>query len=123
MFTDVWFTPILVNHLAESILDLVGLGASGVLHIGGASRLTKYDFALRLASRFGYSNEIISAIRLIDLKLDAPRPLDMSISCAHAEKILGRPMPSVEQGLTYLRNLKEAGWPAMMEAAITTSPG
>lgn len=117
MFTDVWFTPILANHLVEYILDLACFGASGIINVGGANRLTKHDFALQLAGSLGYSREVIKPICLADLNLDAPRPFDMSMSCTNAEKILGKPMPSVEQGLIYLRRLKETGWPEMIEAS------
>jgi hypothetical protein len=50
--------------------------------------------------------------------LRAPRPRDMSLSSQRAAELLGRPMPGARAGLVRLRDLRDAGWPRMLEAAL-----
>ena len=64
MFSDVFFTPILINHLVDVIFNLVWKNAAGLFNVGGGERLSKHAFALRLAETFGYSTDCIRPISL-----------------------------------------------------------
>ncbi len=118
MFNDVYFTPVLINDLVELVLALVERGGAGVFHVAGRDRLTKYDFAIKLAEIFEYPKDKISAISVEDFTFNAPRPKDMSLACEKAEEFLGTQMPSVEEGLKRLRDLASQGYPAELERAI-----
>ena len=120
MFTDVFFTPVLTNHLMESVLDLASSGATGVFNVAGRERLSKHAFALKIADAFGYSAENIVPISVADFQFQAPRPQDMSLSCAKVEKHLGRAMPDAMSGLKKLKELGIDGVPERLEAAITS---
>ncbi len=110
MFTDVFFTPILINDLGEIMLELVAAGASGLYHIAGRERLSKYDFARRVAEVFGIPNPRIQPISVEDVSLRAVRPKDMSLRTDTVARFLGRQMPMVSEGLARLRRLEETGW-------------
>lgn len=118
MFTDVYFTPILINDLAEMLFALMTRGASGVLHVAGGERVSKYEFTVRAAAVFGLSTDRVRAVSLDSVVLRAPRPRDMSLSCARAEALLGRPMPRLLEGLGRLRDLRAAGWPHTLQAVM-----
>lgn len=117
MFTDVFYTPILINDLADVIFELVDLGATGIYNVCGSDRLSKHEFGLRLAEVFGYSTENINESKVADVSLLAKRPSDMSLNCEKAESLLGLKMPSVSAGLDRLKDLRELGWPQAMENA------
>ena len=121
MFTDVFFTPILIDHLVELSLQLEDGGAKGRYNLAGGERLSKYDFAIKAAEVFGLPDHGIRATSVKDFPFKARRPEEMSLSSAKAEALLGRPMPSVGEGL---RRLKEtaAGRREAMEAAISGVP-
>lgn len=119
MFTDVFFTPILINHVAKVIFNLVERGASGLFHVGGAERLSKFDFASRLSEVFGYTIEHVQPVSVTSVPLKAQRPLDMSFSSAKAESYLQVRMPTVAEGLKLLKSLQEDGWPETLERAHT----
>lgn len=120
MFTDVFFTPILINHLVESIIDLVYHRASGVFNVVGSERISKYAFALKTADVFGYSAETIIPIKVEDFHFEAPRPQDMSLSVAKIEKYLGKLMPDVMAGLKTLKELGEQGTASELRTALVT---
>jgi dTDP-4-dehydrorhamnose reductase len=122
MFSDVYFTPMLVNDLSAVLLECIDRRLSGLWNIAGADRLSKYDFARHLALEFGLPSSRIEEISVRDLRLAARRPNDMSLSCARIEAVLGRSMPRSSEGLARLRRLEQDGWPATLHAAAVTVP-
>lgn len=102
-FADVVFSPLHCGALAELLLDLALGGTRGILHLGSAEPTTKLDFAQRIARAYGLDVGLISAGRLDDVALRAPRPRDTSLHCARAAAILGRSLPSVQEGIDAMR--------------------
>ena len=117
MFDDVYVTPILVNDLADVLLEAVAADLSGLYNIAGGERLSKYDFACRLAAEFREDASRIRAIPVGGFPFRARRPSDMSLSCARIEQALGRRMPRAAEGLVRLRQLETAGWPTASRQA------
>jgi len=89
MFDDVHFTPILADALATAAHRLVDLSASGTFNVAGDERVSKYEFALRLARAFGLPAELIRPGKLRDAGLAARRPADMSLDNARVRAMLG----------------------------------
>lgn len=118
MFTDVFFTPILINDLGEIILELIAAGASGLYHIAGRERLSKYDFAMRVADVFDIPDPRIQPISVEEMSLRAVRPKDMSLGTDKVARFLGREMPMVSEGLARLRWLEETGWYGAVTAVL-----
>ena len=101
-FTDVHFSPIASDLLSALIVELVDVGATGILHVAGSDRISKYDFAVRYAERAGFDTGLVRAGSVRNANLTAPRPKDMSLDCSKAAKRLGRPLPSFEDSLDAL---------------------
>lgn len=121
MFTDVFFTPILMNDLAEIILELVAAGACGLYHVAGGERLSKYDFARRIADVFSLSPTRIQPTSVEEVRLQAARPKDMSLRTDKVARFLGRQMPTANEGLKRLRWLRENGWPHAVDGVHRSS--
>src|SRR5207245_6923760 len=92
-FTDVYFSPILVNDLAEILLTMLDRGMTGLYHVAGSERISKYKFARRVATTFGFEPDRVVSTRLAESNLRAPRPLDVSLCTEKVCLALGRPMP------------------------------
>lgn len=122
MFADVFFTPICINDLIDRVLALLMSGTTGICHVAGGERLTKYAFALETARVFGYPTELIRPISVDDFPFRARRPKDMSLRSRRAEDLLEAGMPTVRAGLERLRGLHHAGWHQALEGAIQTEP-
>ena len=104
MFTDVYFTPIAMELLCPIIVEMVRRDAAGLYHAAGSERLSKCDFAMRLADAFGYDASPIVPVSVADVALTAPRPNDMSLATEKIARFLGRPMPDCRESLGALRN-------------------
>ena len=118
MFSDVFFTPILINHLVDLIFDLIRRDATGLFHVAGGDRLTKHAFALQLADCFGYSSDCIRPISIGDFPFKAQRPRELSLSSRKVESQLQVRMPTIAQGLDRLQRLQKAGWQQDLESAL-----
>jgi dTDP-4-dehydrorhamnose reductase len=105
-FTDVFFCPILANDLAGILLEMHDRELSGVYHVVGSEKISKYEFAVRLAKLFGFDPARVLRSSIDAAKLGAPRPKDTSLDCNKISEALGRSMPDVDAGL---RRFKEAG--------------
>lgn len=121
MFTDVYFTPILIHDLVERMVELAGRGARGVYHLAGRERISKHAFALALAKVFGLSAACVEASALARHPRYARRPLDMSLSCAKATEVLG-PMPGLRDGLHRLKRLGAGDWRVRLAQAVAGAP-
>lgn len=98
-FHDVWFTPLALPLLCEYLVEVTERGVDGILHLGGADRISKLDFARLVATHNGFGAEDVVSCSVNDSDLIAARPRDMSLDCSRASGILGRPMPSIWQSI------------------------
>jgi dTDP-4-dehydrorhamnose reductase len=109
-FSDVHFCPVLANDVADVLLALLDQNLSGLYHIVGSERVSKYEFARRVASTFGFDPGQVVPTRLANAKLKARRPQDSSLNTEKICAALGRPMPDVEAGLRRFAQLRESGY-------------
>lgn len=109
-FADSIFTPILVDDLAEALLELIAAGAAGLFHVAGSEAVTKLEFGRRVAATFGFDPSSVTPSHRAAAKQIAPRPRDVSLRTSKVASALGRRMPNVDEGLMRFRALREAGF-------------
>jgi dTDP-4-dehydrorhamnose reductase len=114
-FTDVFFTPILVNHLAPILFAMLQQKLTGIYHVGGSEKISKFDFARRVATTFGLDPARVTPIRVKDINLKATRPLDISLNTEKITVALGCPMPDVDFGLCEFRKLRDREYPQQLK--------
>lgn len=109
MFDDVYFTPILADALATAAHRLVTLSAGGIYNLAGDERVSKYEFATRLAQAFKLPVELIRLGKLRDASLVAKRPADMSLGNAKACEVLGSGLGCLDRFFLSLRYQETEG--------------
>ncbi len=97
--TDQFNNPTLADNLAECILETVQRDLSGILHIAGAEYLSRYDFALKVAKKFGYDPALISPTTTETLGQKAKRPSRGGLKIEKAQSLLKSKLLNVEEGL------------------------
>ncbi|MDQ6719084.1 MAG: SDR family oxidoreductase [Gemmatimonadota bacterium] len=119
-FTDVFFCPFLVNDLAESLFAMVDRNLTGIYHVVGSERISKHDFAARVARRFGLDESKVLPASVQDAALSAPRVHELSLSTDKIAGALGRKMPGVDKGLERFAALRDNGFRTELRAMVTT---
>lgn len=117
-FTDVLFTPILVNHLVAVLLEMLQQDLSGIYHVSGSEKISKFEFARRVAATFELDPGLISPCLVKDLSLKAVRPLDISLNTGKIATEVKHAMPNIEEGLQEFHELRERGYPGQLKSYL-----
>ncbi|UFP96038.1 dTDP-4-dehydrorhamnose reductase family protein [Gloeobacter morelensis] len=97
LFTDEFRSPVYAPDLAVALLELVEAGQSGLLHLGGPERLSRYALGMLLADHFGWDTRLILAASGRDYPSTPPRPSDVSLDSRRAYALLSTPPRSLGQ--------------------------
>ncbi len=107
MFPDVLFTPISTFEFAKLVDDCIRSGVTGLYHAGGADRISKHDFAMRLAARLGLSTSHVVATSIDSVEMGAPRPKNTGLNNSRLAERLSRQMPTLDESIeTWLSRAK-----------------
>lgn len=109
LFKDVFYTPILIEVLAEAVLELVDRRAFGIYHVVGDERLSKYEFGLKIAESFGLESALIRPALMANHASLAVRPFDMSLSNQKACTVLDRTLGGVMEHIARLHQQEQNG--------------
>ncbi len=109
LFKDVFYTPILIEAAAQAVHDLIGLKASGIFHVVGDERISKYDFGLKIAEGFNLTPGGIKLGVLADRPELVRRPQDMSLSNRKACRVLGRKLGGIDEHIARLHQQEQNG--------------
>lgn len=117
-FTDVFFSPLLVSDLVRVLFDLLQREMSGLYHVTGSERISKFEFARRVAATFGFDPKLVTPCCIEDAGLKAVRPRDTSLSTEKIRLAIGRAMPGVDAGLQAFKELRERGYPQKLKSYL-----
>jgi len=110
-FTDVIFCPMLVNHTARLLLETLEKNLSGLYHIVGAQPMSKYQFGLEIARKFGLKESLISPKSVEGSGLTAPRSHNLWLSIHKLSTDLEREIPNFSTGLDEFYTQHQQGYP------------
>ncbi len=79
LFNNVFYTPIHVHVLADSIFKLIEMNKTGIFNISSSERITKYDFGLLIAEAINEDKGLLVPISIEDKTDLVLRPKDMSL--------------------------------------------
>jgi dTDP-4-dehydrorhamnose reductase len=85
MVRDQFCSPTLNTSLSAMLIEVAERELPGIIHVAGATRLNRFDFAIGLAKTFGLDATLITAVDANDLKWKAKRPADSSLMVARAQ--------------------------------------
>jgi dTDP-4-dehydrorhamnose reductase len=83
----------------ESIWDLCELGVTGTFNVASSNSLSKFEFGVGVAKRFGLDAGLISKLGPVEGSHIISRARDLSLDTTLVSTALGRPMPTQERGI------------------------
>ena len=102
---DQWNTPTYTDELTNGIIKIYEKDVSGIIHFGGGEKVSRYEFALKIAEIFDLNVDLIKPIKSSELGWKANRPKDTSLINKKAEKLLGFKLKKVDECLDKLKSI------------------
>jgi dTDP-4-dehydrorhamnose reductase len=84
--TDQYVSPTLNTNLAGILLEAGEQRREGIYHLAGATRISRYDFACKIADVFELERSMITPAKMADLSWKARRPMDSSMDVSKAAR-------------------------------------
>lgn len=100
---DQFCNPTYVGSVASAVLNVIERDARGVFHVCDADRVSRYDFALKIAKAFGLDEALIERSTSAALQQGAPRPLSTGFTVEKACREFGFEPLTIDAGLEALR--------------------
>jgi dTDP-4-dehydrorhamnose reductase len=110
-FTDVFFCPLLANDIAPILVVMLEKRLSGLYHVVSRECLSKYDFGVRVAHRFGLDASRITPTSVLQGGLAAQRSPNLTLRTDKLTQALGEPPPDISSGLEHFYRLYQEGYP------------
>jgi dTDP-4-dehydrorhamnose reductase len=122
LFADVYFTPILVNNLSDIIKDLIDNNVSGLFHVAGKTKLSKYDFGILLADVFNLDRALINKSSVDNFPFKAKRSNNMALDVSYAEsKLKSSELLNARSGLELFKYKLETGYVKQIKGKLQRS--
>lgn len=115
-FTDVFFCPLEVTVLAETLMRLVDAHCNGIYHVVSGECLSKYEFGCAVARRFELDEGLIQPVSVRKGELLAARSPDLRLRTDKLAGVLGLPAPDQKTSLQRFYELYLAGYPQQLRA-------
>jgi dTDP-4-dehydrorhamnose reductase len=104
IITDQWNSPTLNTNMAEMTLEIIERKLTGIYHISGATRISRYDFAKQVAKKFLLNSNLIKPISSSEFTWAAKRPKDSSLDASKAQKTLKQKPLQINRALEIMKN-------------------
>lgn len=91
LFTDEFRCPIPALETSRVVLELLQRNFTGIVHIAGPDRLSRWEIGQLLAARHPEIQPRMEPASLSQYT-GSPRPADVSLDCTRIQKLLGRPL-------------------------------
>src|ERR1700752_237436 len=110
-FTDVIFCPMLVNHTARLLLAMLEKNLSGLYHVVGERAMSKYQFGVEVARKFGLKQSHISPKSVEGPDLTVRRSQNLWLSIHKLSTDLGSQIPEFSTRLEEFYTQYQQGYP------------
>jgi len=110
-FTDVIFCPMWVNHLSQTLIEMLEKNLHGLYHVVGAQAMSKYQFGVEVAKKFGLRSSLIEPQSVERSALTARRSHNLWLSIHKLSTDLRHTVPDFSTGLDGFYTQFHQGYP------------
>ncbi|MBH0201956.1 MAG: SDR family oxidoreductase [Nitrospira sp.] len=98
LYADEYRCPLPAGTIARAIWELVAKNASGLYHLGGSERLSRWEIGQALLSWYPELEGCLTE-GSASCHTGAPRPADLSLNCEKIQRLLSFPLPGFRSWL------------------------
>lgn len=99
--TDQYTSPTYVPNLSKMIIEIATRQIVGVMHVAGATRISRYEMAEMIADKLNLDKKLLRATTIDEMDWKAKRPQDSSLDVSKATSILKEKPLGIEQSIDY----------------------
>lgn len=109
VITDQYTSPTYVPNLSRMIIEIATRQIVGIMHVGGATRISRYEMAEMIADKLSLDKKLFKPTTINEMNWIAKRPKDSSLDVSKAFAILNEKPQAIEQSLDYfIQELRQA---------------
>jgi UDP-4-amino-4,6-dideoxy-N-acetyl-beta-L-altrosamine transaminase/dTDP-4-dehydrorhamnose reductase len=120
-FADAYFSSIYTIELSRVIDIAIQNNLSGIYNCGATNSCSKYEFACKIASCFGFDKTLIAPISIDDFDFKAKRGKKLTLNVNKLQKGLDYKLPTIEQSIESFYKDYKCGLPDMIKKGQSTS--
>jgi dTDP-4-dehydrorhamnose reductase len=114
-FTDVYFCPLLVNDVAPILFAMLEKRLCGLYHVFASESISKYEFGVAIAQKFGINPGLITPTQVADSGLRAARAPNLIMSTHKLSTALGQALPQLSPAIHRFWQLYQQGYPQRLK--------
>jgi dTDP-4-dehydrorhamnose reductase len=99
VLNDQFTSPTYVPNLSKMLIEVATKQITGILHLAGATRISRYKLAEMIADKLNLDKTMLKPIKMADMKWKAQRPKDSSLDVSLATEILNEKPQEIQFGL------------------------
>lgn len=115
-FTDLIFSPLLVNDMTLILLSMLDRRLSGLYHVVSSESQSKFAFGRMLAREFGFDEELVTPASYLMADLKAPRSKMLNLRSEKLARALGADLPAQVPAVRRFVDLHRQGYPQSLRA-------
>ncbi len=102
VLVDQFTTPTFVPNLSRMLIEIATKQITGILHVSGASRISRYALAELVAEKLHLDKKLLIPTKTDEMNWKAQRPKDSSLDVSLANEILEEKPQKIDQSLELL---------------------
>ena len=103
---DQYVSPTLNTNLAQMLLEITQRKILGILHTAGGTRISRHEYALRLAEVFNLNKDLIKPAKMDEMSWKTKRPKDSSLNVNRAAALLNKKPLTLNQAFEVMKKEK-----------------
>ncbi len=96
---DQFTSPTYVPNLSKMLIEVATKQITGIIHLAGATRISRYDLAELVSDKLSLDKELLIPTKIDEMNWKAQRPRDSSLDVSLATEILNEKPLKIEQSL------------------------
>ena len=101
VLVDQFTSPTYVPNLSKMLIEITARQITGILHVSGATRISRYALAELVADKLHLDKNFLIPTKIDTMNWKAPRPKDSSLDVSLAAEILNEKPQIIQQSLVH----------------------
>jgi dTDP-4-dehydrorhamnose reductase len=104
VLVDQFTSPTYVPNLSKMLIEITTRQINGIIHVSGATRISRYDLAGLIADKFNLDKNLLIPSKIDTMNWKAQRPKDSSLDVSLATESLNEQPLKIEQSIELFVN-------------------